>query len=87
MILLCKSPAPLFNDKLCYSANNLKILGDLSVTDLGRINTTSIQELHQAPAQTVGLAKHLLANPGLTATTMVVDRDHLRQPCDQEQTA
>jgi ABC-type taurine transport system ATPase subunit len=54
------------------------MLNNLSVIDLSSINTTSIQELHQPLAQSVGLAKHLLVNPRLTATTKAVDRDCLR---------
>jgi hypothetical protein len=45
------TPVPLSNEGLRYSANDLVTLNDLFVTDLSCINTTSIQELHQALAQ------------------------------------
>jgi hypothetical protein len=51
------------------------------------IDTTSIQQLCQALAQSVGLAQHLLVNSQLTATTMVVDHNDLKQQCDHEWTA
>jgi hypothetical protein len=58
-----KTPVPLSDDGLHYSSNHLATLNDRSVTDLSYIDTTTIQELHQALAQSVGLAQHLLANP------------------------
>jgi hypothetical protein len=79
MTLDSNTMVPLSNDELGDSVNDLVTLNDLSVTDLSRIDSTSIQELYQALSQFVGLAQHLLVNPQLTATTMVVDHDRLRQ--------
>jgi hypothetical protein len=78
---------PLSNDGIHYGTNNVATLYALSVTDLSHINNTSVHEPRQALAQSVGLAQHLLANPRLTATTIVIDLDLLRQQCNQEQTA
>jgi hypothetical protein len=52
--------------------------------NLGHIDATSIQELHQVLGQSVALEQHLLENPQITATTMVVDCDRLRQQQDHE---
>jgi hypothetical protein len=82
-----KTPVPLSNDGLHYSASNLATLNDLSVIDMSCIDSTTIQELRQTLAQSVGLAQHQVANPWLIATTMVVDDDHLREQPDQERTA
>jgi hypothetical protein len=79
--------APLSDDGLRYSANDLTTLNNLSVTNLSHIDSSFNQELHQALGQSVALVQHLLGNPRLTATTMVVDCDHLRQQRNQEQTA
>jgi hypothetical protein len=77
--------APLSDDGLHYSANNLATLNNLSVTDLSCIDSTFFQEPYQSLALLVELAQPLLGNPRLTATTMVVECDHLRQPGDLEQ--
>jgi hypothetical protein len=77
---------PLSDDGPRYSVNDLATLNNLWVTELSSIDTTSIQELCQPLAQSVGLAQHLLVNPQLTAITMVVNHDRLRQQLDQEQT-
>jgi hypothetical protein len=77
-------PAPLSDNGLYYSASNLATLNDLSVTNLSRIDTTSIQELRQALGQSVVLVQHLLRNSWLIVTVMVVDGDYNRQQCNQE---
>jgi hypothetical protein len=75
---------PLGDDGLYYSPRDLTTLNDLSVTDLSWIDTTSIQKHRQAHVQSVELAQHWLANPQVMVTTKVVDRNCLRQQCDQE---
>jgi hypothetical protein len=73
------TPALLSDNTSHYSTGDLTTVTNLSINDMNCINTISIQELRQAIRQLVELAQHMIAHSHFVATTMVVNRDRLRQ--------
>jgi hypothetical protein len=71
------TPAPLFEEGLCYSPIDNDILNKLRTTNLIQLDTILVQQLRRTFTMLMIYVTHLLANPRIMTSVVASNCDHL----------